>query len=93
MFKLSDFENFLEFPRRSELELIFQITRKMSGRENGENPEERLANQVTNVTLAALRDMHFDSPPGSATSAPVSSPMHTPGKRIKKQGRVIDYNL
>lgn len=51
----------------------------MSGRDQDENKDEKLSNQVTNVTLAALRDMRFDSPPGSATSAPVSSPMHTPG--------------
>ena len=56
----------------------------MSGRDQDENKDEKLSNQVTNVTLAALRDMRFDSPPGSATSAPVSSPMHTPGNFTKK---------
>jgi len=39
---------------------------------------DRIANQVQNITLAALRDMQFDSPPDSAISAPVSSPLHTP---------------
>ena len=45
------------------------------------DPADRLADQVQNVTLAALRDMRFDSPPGSAISAPVSSPLHTPVSR------------
>ena len=50
---------------------------------NGENsstgdPADHIADQVTNITLAALRDMRFDSPPGSAMSVPVSSPHLTP---------------
>ena len=49
------------------------------GKKDEQNPDsERMADQVQNITLAALRDMRFDSPPGSAISAPVSSPLHTP---------------
>jgi hypothetical protein len=47
------------------------------------NEEEvGLSNQVHNITLAALRDMRFDSPPTSAHSAPKSSPLHTPVIKI-----------
>ena len=44
----------------------------------GPEPGANLQAQVQNITLAALREMQFDSPPGSALSAPVSSPLHTP---------------